>query len=643
MQPLEPDDPRTVGPYRLLRRLGAGGMGRVYLGRSPSGRTVAVKVVHPHYAADEQFRRRFRREVASARRVGTAPPASGGADSPAAQWTAPVLDADPGASAPWVATGYVAGPSVQQAVGEHGPLPERSVRILGGGLAEALRHVHGLGLVHRDVKPSNVMLTPGGPRLIDFGIARATAGTASLTSTGASIGSPGYMSPEQVLGEETGPASDVFSLGAVLVYAATGEAPFRGDSSAVLLYKVVHEDPELGSLSGELREIAASCLDKDPGRRPSPARLAELPGGEGTAGTAAATMRDGWLPAPIVEQISRRVIELLDLEPSEQGGGFTAGPGGSDGSGGGPADAGPESGPVPFTTPSETPLPARQPQQPPVAAGRPDPADLPDGSDGSDGAETPGQPDRPGVPGRSWPSWQPAPLSGASEAPAAAGVQPGERSGTGPGAVADGASNGGAPDGAASGGGVPAAPSARPGIALTASAERSKRQVSCSLVLTVACLLAVALLGTYFFRFLPGSSGGGDAGAPAPPADSHAGESRKEEVPDGFAGTWQGRVVFADGESVGTMRVTFERGAAGRKAAHGGPVEDGTACDADYELDAVSDGTLRMTPSAPDGPEVCADGQPVEFTLRDDGTLRYTSRASGPGEPGAEATLRKVE
>ncbi|SCK56211.1 Serine/threonine protein kinase [Streptomyces sp. WMMB 714] len=633
MQPLEPDDPRTVGPYRLLRRLGAGGMGRVYLGRSPSGRTVAVKVVHPHYATDEQFRRRFRREVASARRVGTAPPSSGGADSPAAQWTAPVLDADPGASTPWIATGYVAGPSVQQAVGEHGPLPERSVRILGGGLAEALRHVHGLGLVHRDVKPSNVMLTPGGPRLIDFGIARATAGTASITSTGASIGSPGYMSPEQVLGEETGPASDVFSLGAVLVYAATGEAPFRGDSSAVLLYKVVHEEPELGSLSGELREIAASCLEKDPGRRPSPARLAELPAGEDAAGTAGTMMRDGWLPAPIVEQISRRVIELLDLEPSEQGGGFTAGPAGGEGSGGGPAGTGPESGPVPFTTPSETPLPTRQPQQPPATAGRPDAADAPDtpyaagGSYGGDGEEAPGQPDRPGVPERSWPSWQPAP-SRPAEAPAAAGVQPGE-------------ANGGAPDGAASGGGVPAAPPARPGIALTASAERSRRQVSCSLVLTVACLLAVALLGTYFFQFLPG--GGGDAGAPGPPSDSHAGDSRKEEVPAGFAGTWQGRLVFADGESGGTMRITFEEGAAGREAAHGGPVEDGTACDADYELDAVGDGTLRMTPSAPDGPGVCADGRPVEFTLRDDGTLRYTSRASGPGEPGAEATLRKVE
>ncbi|HCA85508.1 MAG TPA: serine/threonine protein kinase, partial [Streptomyces sp.] len=160
MQPLHADDPRTIGPYRLLRRLGSGGMGRVYLGRSAGGRTVAVKVVHPHFAADERFRARFRLEVDSARRVG-------------GDWTAPVLDAGPDAPVPWVATGYVAGPALSRAVTDAGPLPEHTVRTLGAGLAEALAAVHGLGLVHRDVQPSNVLLTVDGPRLIDFGIARA--------------------------------------------------------------------------------------------------------------------------------------------------------------------------------------------------------------------------------------------------------------------------------------------------------------------------------------------------------------------------------------------------------------------------------------------------------------------------------------
>ncbi|WP_153176019.1 serine/threonine-protein kinase, partial [Streptomyces sp. E2N171] len=228
MRPLDMDEPTVVGPYRLLGRLGSGGMGRVYLGRSAGGRTVAVKIVHPHFALDEEFRARFRREVDAARRVGGA-------------WTAPVLDADPDARVPWVATAYAAGPSLTAAVTELGPLPEHTVRTLGAGLAEALAAVHGLGLVHRDVKPSNVLLTLDGPLLIDFGIARAIGGTsrtksgestASLTSTGVSIGSPGYMSPEQILGKGVTGAADVFSLGAVLAYAATGAPPFPGDSSA---------------------------------------------------------------------------------------------------------------------------------------------------------------------------------------------------------------------------------------------------------------------------------------------------------------------------------------------------------------------------------------------------------------------------
>ncbi|MFF4506289.1 protein kinase [Streptomyces sp. NPDC001401] len=300
MQPLGADEPTVVGPYRLLGRLGSGGMGRVYLGRSAGGRTVAVKIVHPHFALDEEFRARFRREVDAARRVGGA-------------WTAPVLDADPAAAVPWVATAYAAGPSLAVAVADGGPLPAHSVRVLGAGLAEALAAVHELGLVHRDVKPSNVLLTLDGPLLIDFGIARATDGTASLTSTGVSIGSPGYMSPEQILGKGATGAADVFSLGAVLACAATGEPPFPGDSSAALLYKVVHEEPELGSLSGELREVVEACLAKDPERRPTPGEVARRLAPEG----AARMVAGGWLPGALVEQVSRSAVQLLNLEAGE--------------------------------------------------------------------------------------------------------------------------------------------------------------------------------------------------------------------------------------------------------------------------------------------------------------------------------------
>ncbi|MYV54204.1 serine/threonine-protein kinase, partial [Streptomyces sp. SID3212] len=197
-----------------------------------------------------------------------------------------------------------------QAVAGHGPLPGRSVDALGAGLAEALVTVHGLGLVHRDVKPSNVLLALDGPRLIDFGIARATDGTASLTATGVSVGSPGYMAPEQIIGGPVTGAADVFSLGAVLAYAATGAGPFAGDSSAALLYKVVHGEPELGPMEGALRDMVAHCLAKDPAARPTPAEVARrlAPGGAERA------VAGGWLPGPLVEEVSRAAVALLDLD-----------------------------------------------------------------------------------------------------------------------------------------------------------------------------------------------------------------------------------------------------------------------------------------------------------------------------------------
>ncbi|MCX4687330.1 serine/threonine protein kinase [Kitasatospora purpeofusca] len=313
MQALGADDPRQVGAYRLLRRLGAGGMGRVYLGRTAGGRTVAVKVVRGELAEDAEFRARFRQEVAAARRVG-------------GTWTAPVLDADTEGTHPWVATGYVAGPALGGAVREYGPLTDPAVRTLGAVLAQALEHVHGLGLVHRDVKPSNVLLTLDGPRLIDFGIARALDAATGLTQSGFVVGSPGFMSPEQANGRPVGPPGDVFSLGAVLAYAASGVHPFgEGVSAAVLLYRVVHEEPDLTGLApGPLRSIVLDCLAKDPAVRPTPRRLRELLDPDGSA-VGRLGQGGGWLPPALAAAVGRSAVQLLDLEGLDPEGDASAG------------------------------------------------------------------------------------------------------------------------------------------------------------------------------------------------------------------------------------------------------------------------------------------------------------------------------
>ncbi|MFE7525482.1 protein kinase [Kitasatospora sp. NPDC057542] len=305
MRALGSDDPRQVGGYRLLRRLGAGGMGRVYLGRTAGGRTVAVKVVRSELADDAEFRARFRQEVAAARRVGGA-------------WTAPVLDADTEGAQPWVATGYVAGPALGDAVRTYGPLPDPAVRSLGVGLTEALAHVHGLGLVHRDVKPSNVLLTLDGPRLIDFGIARALDAAGGLTRSGYVVGSPGFMSPEQASGQTVGPAGDVFSLGTVLAFAASGVHPFgEGVSAAVLLYRVLHEEPDVAGLSEPLRGTVLDCLAKDPAARPTPQQLRARLDPDGTAATRLS--QGGWLPAELAAGVGRSAVELLDLDLEPDG------------------------------------------------------------------------------------------------------------------------------------------------------------------------------------------------------------------------------------------------------------------------------------------------------------------------------------
>ncbi|MFG1666235.1 PQQ-binding-like beta-propeller repeat protein [Streptomyces sp. Y7] len=260
MTPLSSGDPESIGGYTLLGRLGAGGMGVVYLGVSASGRQVAVKLVRGSYAQEEEFRTRFRQEIAAARRVSGA-------------FTAPVVDADPDAERPWMATLYVPGPTLAEVVEKNGPLSLRDLRTLGLGLTEALRDIHRAGLVHRDLKPGNVLMTGDGPRVIDFGISRASDNQ-SLTVTGRIIGTPPFMSPEQLASpREVTSTSDVFSLGSLLVFAAVGTSPFDADSPYMTGYQVLHEPPDLDGVPEALLGIVGHCLDKDPAARPELADL----------------------------------------------------------------------------------------------------------------------------------------------------------------------------------------------------------------------------------------------------------------------------------------------------------------------------------------------------------------------------------
>ncbi|MGW3591882.1 protein kinase domain-containing protein [Streptomyces fungicidicus] len=307
MDKLGPGDPQVIGAYRLLARLGAGGMGQVYLARSERGRTVAVKLVREELARREEFRARFRQEVRAARQVG-------------GDWTAPVLDADTEAPVPWVATGYVAGPSLQQVVGhDHGALPERSVRILGAGLAHALKDIHAAGIVHRDLKPSNVLVTIDGPRVIDFGIARAleTVTDGGLTRTGALVGSPGFMAPEQVRGDRITQACDVFCLGSVLAYAASGALPFGTAGSGVhaLMFRIAQEEPDLAGVPEGLADLVRDCLHKDPAARPPLDEVLRRTGADDTVADGRA--RDPWLPGALVAQLGRHAVRLLDTENPE--------------------------------------------------------------------------------------------------------------------------------------------------------------------------------------------------------------------------------------------------------------------------------------------------------------------------------------
>ncbi|MFF8563439.1 PQQ-binding-like beta-propeller repeat protein [Streptomyces albidoflavus] len=283
---LRGSDPAEIGGYPLEARLGSGGMGTVFLARTSSGRPVAIKLIHQQFAGDEEFRIRFRQEVAAARRVSGA-------------FTAAVVDAAPEAEQPWMATTYIEGQTLAQHITAAGPLDGAELRRLAIGLAEALRDIHRVGVVHRDLKPSNVVLSAEGPRVIDFGISRA-ADQQTLTMTGRVIGTPPFMSPEQLQAPRgVGPASDIFSLGTLLVYAATGSGPFDADSPYMTAYQVVHEEPSLGAVPEALRTVVGACLDKEPAGRPSAdallVLLRDLPadlGGAGPTGTHAGRTRD---------------------------------------------------------------------------------------------------------------------------------------------------------------------------------------------------------------------------------------------------------------------------------------------------------------------------------------------------------------
>ncbi|WP_369170128.1 PQQ-binding-like beta-propeller repeat protein [Streptomyces sp. R28] len=336
-------DPRRIGPFEVLGRLGAGGMGLVYLARSASGRRVAIKTVRTELAEDQLFRVRFTREVEAARAV-------------SGFYTAAVVDADPRAAVPWLATAYVPAPSLEEIVNECGPLPAQAVRWLAAGVAEALQSIHGAGLVHRDLKPSNVLVVEDGPRVIDFGIASGVSNT-RLTMTNVAVGTPAYMSPEQAKDSRsvTG-ASDVFSLGSMLVFAATGHPPFHGANPVETVFMLLREGPDLEGLPDELRPLIESCMQMEATARPNPADLqAQLAphlfgSGSDDSGTASA-----WLPERAVSLIESRRGGRPAVKPSTSSGR----------SGGRIAPA-----PVPPPPPHDPVVPGPQPA--PVPVGAPD-------------------------------------------------------------------------------------------------------------------------------------------------------------------------------------------------------------------------------------------------------------------------------
>ncbi|MGP4109344.1 serine/threonine protein kinase [Streptomyces sp. 4N509B] len=609
MESLTPHDPQRIGRYRLVGRLGGGGMGMVYVARSDRGRMVAVKTIRSELAQEPDFRRRFAQEITAARRVG-------------GQWTAPVLDADIDAETPWVATGFIAGPSLYQVVSDHGPLPERTVRLLAGGMARALEAIHGVGLVHRDLKPSNVLLTLDGPRVIDFGIARALerAPGETITRTGSVVGSPGFMSPEQVRGQRLSPASDVFGLGALLVFAASGRTPFGAldTDQHILMYRTVEDRPDLALVPEGLHPLLNGCLTRQPEQRTP---LSELlahpaPGGGEDPGP--------WLPAEVVDRVGRDAVLLLESETPrtravprlpEKARPDAAGPSGQ---AGGSADRSPNRS-AGGSAQAGTPSAAHQPARP----------------------DAPGTPPEPASPPPS--PYAPAPVAGAAVA------SPGAASAGGPGSGPRSPLPGGFGPPSASGFAAspydPTAPMPRPG--------RGRRR---GLLAALAAVVGLAVLGVVAVVALSGDdegtpSGQGQGQGNGSADDDHAADTDTDAdteadpapVADAFLGTWQGQWGTPGRMGWKNLWLEIHQGVVGETIGVATVTYTDETCVYDVRLESASDDRLRYTEhlghSVPEAAvrENCrADGTVKTLELQNDGALAW-------GNADQQASLQPVE
>ncbi|MFH8588753.1 serine/threonine-protein kinase [Streptomyces celluloflavus] len=563
--PLGARDPQRIGEYRLIGRLGEGGMGQVFLARSDRGRTAAVKLVREELAGQEEFRARFRQEVRAALRIG-------------GEWIAPVLDADTEAGTPWVATGYIAGPSLRQVVGGDGtPLPERTVRILAAGLARALESIHAAGIIHRDLKPSNILITIDGPRVIDFGIARALEAAAGpgTTRTGAALGSPGFMAPEQVRGEPLTPACDVFCLGSVLAYAATGQLPFAtaGNAAHAVMYRIAQEEPDLTGLPEGLYDLVTACLAKDPAQRPTPAQLRER---AEAAGQAAGDADEPWLPAALIARLGRHAVELLAAETP---------PYGADGGGARPA--------------------------PPAA---PRTADGPDAPHPADrGPERTAEPGRPHGSSSSATGTGPNQSTGQS-GPEAPGAHP-------------------TPTAAAPALAPPAAPEPAPGaVPVPAARKPRRRRGGAALMTAYALVLAVAGAGAAYAvlstQGRTGSQAGQSDAGGGEPAGGHGKQaaapspSGNGRLPEDYLGTWEATVGSGTSD---VRRLTLSQGGPGDTVL--AMTATGPAYHCAFTAALASAGPpVRLKPSTvvSGTPATCRPGAPSTLELVD-GALRRTS------------------
>ncbi|MER6352983.1 protein kinase [Streptomyces sp. NPDC001634] len=654
----------SIGTYRLLARLGAGGMGNVYLARSDRGRTVAVKLVRRELAELEEFRARFRQEVEAARQVG-------------GYWTAPVLDADTEADIPWVATGYVAGPTLQTVVSEdHGALPERSVRVLAAGLAHALKDIHDAGLIHRDLKPSNVLITIDGPRVIDFGIARAleTLTGAGLTRAGALVGSPGFMAPEQVRGDRITPACDVFCLGSVLAYAATGVLPFGTSNSGVhaLMFRIAQEDPDLDGTPEGLADLVRDCLRKDPAARPTPAEILERTGAEDTV--SGGRTRDPWLPGSLVAQLGRHAVQLLDSEDPEEGAG-TAGAGtdgsvSSAGSAGSARGAGHGEGapgaPVDFSKQSPAAGPAApaseaSPEHAPASEASPEHAAAPD----TPGGAAPPPPGRPTTLDR-----LPTQIVGPGHTPPP-GTPPATHPAYGYPQQHPQPPAYGYPHGSGGWGGAPA-PAPGPAFGSTppygpppygptpygdpGQQEPQRRSGRSTAALIVVALVVALGAGGSVYALMRGDGNGTGGGAgpshtsaapttpgPSTPAPSTpASESPTSQsppagtVPEAYLGTWTATIDNSTGHS--TRRLVIQEGGMGDTVLSltaDGAADSGTyhcVFQAKLAEKPTSDGPLKVGPStvtAGEPASSCTPGAATELTILPDGRLKRVNTSNG--------------